>query len=611
MAASAIKNEWKVLAAVCVLVVGVYAYAAYSGFRAKPDQQAADAYYNQLVQGFQAGQLNLKKDVPTGLAQLANPYDPIANAPYRTAKYGLYDLSYYKGKVYLYFGVTPALLLFWPFVALTGHYLYDGQAVMIFCALGFLGSVGILCALRRRCFPDVSIGVVAAGALALGLATGVPMLLPRSNVNEVAVSCAYLLTMLSLAAIWCALYAPERKWRWLATASVAYGLAVGARPSLLFGAVVLLVPVTQAWRERRKIWVLLMAATGPIILIGLGLMLYNARRFDNAFEFGWRYQVLGNRQFTAQPISLHYLWFNFRVYFLEPLRWGVHFPFLQESALPPLPAGYGQVEAPYGILTSVPLVWLAVAVPLAWRGRPGQEPSTLRWFATATALLFWICALTVSLFWSAIGRYEVDFLPALLLLAVIGILGLERALADRPRWGCAARWAWGLLLGFSVAFNLLACVERCADVYNNAGTSMLELGKLPEATELFQKALRINPQFTDAHSKLGSVLYQTGKYEAATEHLEQALRIDPDYAKAHNNLGAVLNQIGKYEAATEHFEQALRIDPNYASAHYNLGMVLERTGKIEEAIAHYKQALRIKPDLKPAQDALARLRGSQ
>jgi hypothetical protein len=31
---------------------------------------------------------------------------------------------------------------------------------------------------------------------------------------------------------------------------VAYGLAVGARPSLLFGAVILLVPVVQAWRER-------------------------------------------------------------------------------------------------------------------------------------------------------------------------------------------------------------------------------------------------------------------------------------------------------------------------------------------------------------------------
>ena len=44
---------------------------------------AADTYYNLLVQGFRAGQLSLKKEVPPGLAQLADPYDPTANRPYR------------------------------------------------------------------------------------------------------------------------------------------------------------------------------------------------------------------------------------------------------------------------------------------------------------------------------------------------------------------------------------------------------------------------------------------------------------------------------------------------------------------------------------------------
>jgi hypothetical protein len=85
---------------------------------------------------------------------------------------------------------------------------------------------------------------------------------------------------------------------------VAYGLAVGARPSLLFGGVILLVPVAQAWRERRQVWALLIAATCPIVLIGLGLMLYNARRFDNPFEFGMHYQLSAYRELTAQHFSL-------------------------------------------------------------------------------------------------------------------------------------------------------------------------------------------------------------------------------------------------------------------------------------------------------------------
>ena len=34
-----------------------------------------------------------------------------------------------------------------------------------------------------------------------------------------------------------------------------------------------------------------MAATGPIVLIGLGLMLYNKLRFDSPLEFGAHYQL--------------------------------------------------------------------------------------------------------------------------------------------------------------------------------------------------------------------------------------------------------------------------------------------------------------------------------
>ena len=138
-----------------------------------------------------------------------------------------------------------------------------------------------------------------------------PVLLARSDVYEVAISCGYMLTMLALAAIWCALHEPERRGRWLAAASLAYGLAVGARPSLLFGAVILLVPVAQAWRERRNRLAgvaVLMAATGPILLIGLGLMLYNALRFDNPFEFGLHYQLdsgpAGHVQLLQSALSL-------------------------------------------------------------------------------------------------------------------------------------------------------------------------------------------------------------------------------------------------------------------------------------------------------------------
>ncbi len=398
----------------------------------------ADTHYNLLVQGFRDGHLSLKKEVPAGFARLANPYDPTANRVYRGLPYGLSDLSYYKGRFYLYFGVTPALILFWPFVALTGHYLFDRAAVTIFCAVGIAVSLGLLRALWRRYFAEVNVGVVAMCALGLALATGVPMLLPQSDIYQVAISCGYMLTMLALGAIWCALRDTERRCRWLAAASVAYGLAVGARPSLLFGGIILLIPVAYAWRERRPIWAVLMAATVPITFIGLGLMLYNTLRFGSPLEFGLRYELGGGEGRVGQQF-FHpgYLWFNFLVNFLQPAHWTARFPFVREAVVPPLPSGYTDVQDPYGVLTNIPLVWLALAAPLAWRERPDQERGALRWFVTAVCLLFGMCALTVGVYNTAAVRYEVDFLPALVLLAVIGILGLERALAPTSESGQA------------------------------------------------------------------------------------------------------------------------------------------------------------------------------
>jgi len=611
------RSRWMqhgVLGAVCALVVGVYACAAHSGVSESLSLNAADTYYNLLVQGFRAGQFSLKKEAPPGLGQLANPYDPAANAAYRSASYGTYDLSYYKGRFYLYFGVTPALILYWPFVALTGHYLFHRQAVAIFCAIGFLAGVGLLSGLWRRYFAEVGVGVVAACALALGLATGVPVLLARCDVYEVAMSCGYMLTMLALGALWCALHEPGQncQCRWLATASLAYGLALGARPSLLFGAVILLLPVVQAWGERQQIWALLVAATGPILLIGSGLMLYNALRFDRPFEFGVSYMLNAEQQVARQFFSLHHLWFNFRVYFLEPVRWSGRFPFVHGIVVPRLPPGHGGVEGPFGILANVPLVWLALAVPLAWRGRSAETRSILCGFIAAVALLSGICAFCLCLFYSTCIRYEVEFLPELVLLAVVGILGLERTLAptselglvDRPVWRGAVRWGWGLLLGFSVAFNLFTSAEYYALECDNIGAALLQAGRAQEAIGRFEQSLRMKPDFTLAHNNLGLALVQAGRLQEAIEHLEQALRLKPDFAGAHHNLGIALEKVGRVQEAIRQYGQALRIKPDFAEAHNNIGGALLRLGRVQEAIGHWEQALRIKPDYAEAHNNL-------
>jgi tetratricopeptide (TPR) repeat protein len=243
----------------------------------------------------------------------------------------------------------------------------------------------------------------------------------------------------------------------------------------------------------------------------------------------------------------------------------------------------------------------------------------LRWFVTVVALAFGTGALTVSLFWAASLRYEVEFLPELVLLAVVGILGLERVLAptsesglaDRPVRRRAVRWGWGLLLAFSVVFNVLVSVEHYAYESCSLGTVLTDAGRVPEGIKVLQKALRIKPDNAEAQFNLGIALQQTGNLMEAMGEYEQALRINPDYAEAHCNLGIALGQTGRMEDAIGHYEQALRIRPDFAEAHCNLGIALEMVGRTTEAIEHYQQALKLRPDFAPARNALARLQAGQ
>jgi tetratricopeptide (TPR) repeat protein len=562
--------------------------------------------YNLLVEGFRSGHLTLNKAVPPQLAQLKDPFDPDANLVYRLSPYGLHDLSYYHGKLYLYFGVTPALLLFWPWFLVTGHYLLHKYAVQIFCSLGFLTAVGLLRAVARRYFPGVGWAVLAAGALALGLATGVPILLQRADVCEVPISCAYLLQMLTLAALWQALQRPAQAARWLALGSLAYGLAVGSRPSVLFGAVVLLFPVAAAWRQtgepgtstRRRLG-LLLAAMLPLLCCGLGLAFYNYQRFHNPLEFGEHYQLAGDRQDTAQHFSLRYLWFDFRVYFLEPVHWSRAFPFVRQITSPPTPAGHHVIEDPFGILPSIPFVLLALAAPFALRRRPAAERAGLLPWVAAVAVLFANTAIVMDLFYGSCSRYEIEFLPLLLLLAVLGTLGLERALADRRAWRIGARCGWGALLVFSIAFNLLGSAEHYVVEHYNLANWLMQLNRVPEAIAEFQHVVGLRSDYAEAYDNLGSAQLQIGQAAEAEKDFEAALRANPLSVEAHNNLGNALIRLGRQDDAIAQYREAVRLRPDSAALHYNLASVLLDLGRGPEAEPHYREAIRLNPAYAP------------
>lgn len=526
---------------------------------------ARDEDYNLLVEGFQKGQLNLNKEAPPELGRLPDPYDPAANARFRAFPYSLDDLSYYRGKLYFYFGATPALLLFWPWAAVTGAYLSQRVAVAIFCSVGWLVSLLLLRALWRRYFPAVGTASAAALALGLGLFTSVTVLLQKADIWEVPIACAYALTMLALAALWRALHDGSRRGAWTAAAGLALGLAISSRPAQLLGASAVLVPVALAGSSGRR-WRLLAWGLVPLALCGLAVLAFNQLRFGNPLEFGMHYMLGLYRQDTARHFSLGYLGYNFWIYFLAPVRWSAHFPFV--GAMPPLamPAGHGTVEDPFGAVTGMPFLAWALAAPLAWQNRPSPERSALGGFILATALIFGGAALLVCLFYGNTSRYEVDFLPTLALLAAIGVLALERALAGRPALLRGFRAAWVLTLAASVVFIVLLSFQHYADQRYRVGNLRMIQGRIPEAIEEYRAALRVEPAFAEARGNLAVAFYRSGRLDEAIAADREALRYAPDSALTHYNLGSALLKAGREAEARQEYEEAYRLRPDLRPA---------------------------------------------
>jgi Flp pilus assembly protein TadD len=583
--------------------------------------------YNLAVEGFHSGHLWLAKEAPAPLVRAANPY---AFATYRRflgPPWNLVDLSYYRGHLYAYFGVTPAVILFWPYRALTGGFLHQAYGVLAFCALGYAVSVGLAAAAWRRYFPGAGAWAFAAVALLLGTVTTLPVFLVRPGLFEVSISCGYFLTMLSLAALWNAWHARAAGAAWLALASLLYGLAVGARPTLLFGALLLALPVAAAFMEERRTGLpsgwprLLAAALLPISAVGAGLASYNFARFGNPLELGTRYMLTGVNLAGMRAFGLRFVWDNVRVYVVEPLRWHAGFPFVWEPARPPLVAGHLTVEFFFGVLATFPVLLCVALGPLSWKGARRGRP--LSRIASALALLCALEALPIFLYACVSSRYLLDFLPALALLAALGILGLEDAVggngapeeAGRPplrasvrgtAYAQALRLAVCGALAFSVASGWLLAIAL-SGFYRGAeqGVAALNAGRTGEAIAVLERVCGINPDFRGrAEMLVGTALLGQGRASEGAVFLSAAARDQPDLEAAHLNLGRALLEQGRLRESEDSLWRAAALDPLDSEAEAYLGVALFRDGRTAEAIEREKAALAINPDLGEARDNL-------
>jgi hypothetical protein len=484
-----------------------YLWTATSAANPLTFQLQKDDLYNRLVDGFLAGEAGLRERPNPAIARLADPWDPAQNGPLRQ----FHDVSYYKGRYYLYFGVTPAVTLLVPWRLLTGTHLGENMAAAVHALAAAAAMMLILRRLHRRHFPEVPRWIAGLCLLAPAWGNMVPVLLRRPVHYELAIVGASAWAMVALLTLFCGLDATgRRRGMCFALAGLAYGLALGCRPNYLFGAAALLVPFLPVWRAwrvqapwdraaaRREGLALLL----PLGTVGLALLAYNAVRFGDWAEFGINYLFSGLHPQRDALSSFSFAPVNAWFYFLAPAQFVEFFPFVEVVPMPwfAYPQGYTGIENPYGILPNLPFLAAGVLVWLAARRRGSLRPA-LSDLALGWAALAGLNLLVLLRIGGAANRYMVDFVPPLVGLAVLGVFWFENSF--QGHWRLAGRAAWIAALVWTCGFNLLASLQhhdllrihnpttyaRLAHAFNRVPATLGEPG--PEETGPLRVRLRL------------------------------------------------------------------------------------------------------------------------
>jgi Tfp pilus assembly protein PilF len=119
---------------------------------------------------------------------------------------------------------------------------------------------------------------------------------------------------------------------------------------------------------------------------------------------------------------------------------------------------------------------------------------------------------------------------------------------------------------------------------------------LNKALELYDQALKYNPEDPVIWNNKGTILVRMGKYEDALKAYDSALNLNSEYSAAMINKGIVLSKINKYADALDLFEKSIGLDSTNSVAWYNKGLALARLNKFKDAIASFNTSIDINPE---------------
>lgn len=320
--------------------------------------------YAELARAMAKGQLYLDEEPPQWLQDMSDPYDKGARdeAQKETGEAYLFDVAYYEGHYYVYFGVVPVLLFYLPFYLLTGANFPTAIGVLVGALAFVLGCSMLLDRFARYHFKHVSLGLYLLLQIPLVFCCGILYLVKFPTFYSLPIMCGLAFSVWGLYC-WMRGRTSRHAGAWFLAGSLCMALVAGCRPQLVVLSFLAFPLFWRTYITKRRLFTPAGAREfacliAPYVLVAAGIMGYNYARFGSFTDFGANYNLTVN-DMTKRGMNVGRLAPAFFSYFLQPPNVTGTFPFVQAVDFSTTYMGQTIKEVTFGgIFACLPVLWI-------------------------------------------------------------------------------------------------------------------------------------------------------------------------------------------------------------------------------------------------------------
>lgn len=415
------KSFWIILCVICVWIVTytILQKDSESLFVSKDEVIKDDAILMQ-TEAFMHGKVYLLEEPSEKLKNMEDPYN-YSEKINKEVPF-LYDVTYYNGHYYSYFGVAPIITLILPFRLITGKYVHT----YIFNLVYVIGNVLLIYGVYKKFFDRYikkdSLFHFYLGYFTILMASNVLTSL-RGLKYDIVVSSGIFFILLSIRL---AMSLENEKYQKLKLIflGISMALIVLSKPTFIVYyplIVYLALKNLQNLETREKLKKSLYTII-PLGIFAILQMIYNYLRFDSIFEFGAKYQLTSFNMKYCMGISFGKIYEGFlKFLFRFPNIKLLEFPFVFINT-------YGNIMSlnevcyenrMYGLM-AIPVFWVFLFKKFATEDKELKKITNLNLIITAIAIILNTCTGGIC------ENYALDFKCILAINSVILLLSLNK-----------------------------------------------------------------------------------------------------------------------------------------------------------------------------------------